>query len=181
MFQYCPKCASDRIVLERNRFNCPLCGFVYFHNTAAATGCVIDRGEDVALLVRANEPALGLLDLPGGFVDPGEGLLEGLTRELREELGWVPPIPEGKCRETAFADVFKIFSSFHNVYHYKGIDYNTCDMYFYVIAYGLTPQDLHLEKAEISEVRFLKREEINFDDFAFESTKKALKAFLAAP
>jgi hypothetical protein len=51
-------------------------------------------------------------------------------------------------------------------------------MYFTVSVPGLKPEDLKLEKAEIAGVRFLRPEEINFDEFAFGSTKRAVKAYL---
>ncbi|MCL2441416.1 MAG: NUDIX domain-containing protein [Treponema sp.] len=175
MFNYCPKCASKNITFKDGKeFCCPDCGFVYFHNISAATGCLIAvscssgqaGGEKLVFLVRGKEPAIGKLDLPGGFVDIGEGIIEGLYRELQEEIGWTPPITP------------VLFSSFSNVYKYKGIDYNTCDMYFSVSAPGLKPEDLILEKAEISGVRFLKPQEIDYSDFAFPSTVKAVKAYL---
>ena len=205
MFNYCPSCASKKIIFENDRvFRCPDCGYIYYHNTAAATGCLISvpdggaaaasgaavasgakaGGERFVFLVRGKEPGKGKLDIPGGYVDPGEGALEGLYRELREEIGWTPPVPHGETGlqsggfQSNLAGVFKFFASFSNVYPYKGVNYNTCDLYFYVSAPGLTPQDLRLEEAEIAGVRFLKAEEIDFNEFAFESTKRAVKAYL---
>jgi 8-oxo-dGTP pyrophosphatase MutT (NUDIX family) len=184
MFRYCPACASQNIVFRDGKsFRCPDCGFVYYHNIAAATGCVIripdavstnKNGERLVFLVRGKEPAIGKLDLPGGFVDLHEGALEGLYRELKEEIGWTPPLSEG----VSLADVFTLFASFPNVYPYKGIIYNTCDLFFSLTAPGLTEQDLSLEEAEIAGVRLLRPNEINFDDFAFDSTKWAVKAYL---
>jgi len=173
MFQYCPSCGEKGIRFERNKFDCPSCGFVYYHNTAAATGCVIQAGEKVVLLVRGREPGRGKLDLPGGFVDPGEGILEGLLRELREELNWEPPVITGQNP----ADVFKLFASFPNVYLYKNIAYNTCDVYFTVSAPGLSEKDLKAEAEEITEIRFLRPGEISLDDMAFGSTRRAIEAF----
>ncbi|MDR0320358.1 MAG: NUDIX domain-containing protein [Treponema sp.] len=192
MFKFCPACASEKIRFEKNVFRCPDCGLVYYHNTAAATGCLIvvpecayssgacssgaDSGgaERFLLLVRGKEPSRGKLDLPGGFVDPGEGALEGLYRELKEELGWAPPIPEG----VPLTSVFTLFASFSNVYPYKNFSYNTCDLYFHLRAPGLCEQNLRLEKAEIAGVRFLKPEEINYDEVAFESTRRALRTYI---
>ena len=185
MFAFCPACASRKISFEENKvFRCPDCGFVYYHNTAAATGCLISvpepnesgrrPGEKLVFLVRGRDPARGKLDLPGGFVDPGEGVLEGLYRELREEIGWTPPVPEG----AGLTQVFTLFASFPNVYPYKGVKYNTCDMYFSVSAPGLTLQDLRREQAEIDEVRFLRPEEINYDEIAFDSTRRAVQAYI---
>ena len=125
-------------------------------------------------LVRGKEPMKGKLDLPGGFVDPGENILEGLYRELKEEIGWTPPVTE----QMPLTGAFKFFASFPNIYPYKNISYNTCDLFFTVSAPGLKEQDLRLEKSEISGVRFLKPEEIDFDDIAFESIKQVIRAYL---
>ena len=173
MFQYCPSCGTEKIQYKGNRFHCPGCGFIYFHNTAAASGCIIQAGEKIVLLVRNREPSLGKLDLPGGFVDPGEGILEGLYRELKEEIGWQPPVPPG----ASLAEVLTLFASFPNTYPYKNIVYNTCDMFFTISAPGLSEKDLKLEEEEISGVRFLLPEEIKSEDIAFDSTRRAIEAF----
>ncbi len=179
MFKFCPSCASQKICFEQGRvFRCPECGFVYYHNTAAATGCIItvpgESGFRIMFLIRGKEPAKGKLDLPGGFVDPHEGAFEGLCRELKEEIGWSPSVPEGMPLEK----IFTLCASFPNVYPYKNIPYNTCDFFFSLNAPGLSERDLCLEKAEIAGVSFLKPDEINYDDMAFDSTRRAIRAFL---
>ena len=178
MFTLCPSCGSEKIRFEKGKaFRCPDCGFVYYHNVAAATGCVISvpeaDGERLMFLVRGREPAQGRLDLPGGFVDLNEGALEGLCRELREEIGWTPP------PGTPLARVFTLFASFPNVYPYKGIVYNTCDLFFSLSAPGLCEQDLRLQESEIAGVCFLKPGEINFEAIAFDSTRRAVRAYTA--
>ena len=184
MFKFCPMCASEKISFsDGNVFRCPDCGLVYYHNTAAATGCVISvpdedgnaaGGERLLFLVRGKEPSKGKLDLPGGFVDPGEGVLEGLYREIQEEIGWSPPVSGAPLIE-----VFTLFASFPNVYPYKNIPYNTCDLYFSLSAPGLREEDLRPRQNEITAIRFLKPEEIDYDDFAFNSTRRAVQAYLA--
>ena len=179
MFNFCPSCSSKRISFNEGKvFRCSDCSFTYYHNIAAATGCLIivpeSDGERLVFLVRSKEPAIGKLDLPGGFVDPGEGVLEGLFRELQEEINWTPPLSHG----TALSDVFTLFASFPNVYEYKSIKYNTCDMYFKVLAPGLKPDDLRLEESEVSDVLFLKHDQIDFSQFAFNSTRQAVEAYL---
>jgi len=180
MFKFCPACASGKIDFQDGKvFHCPDCGFVYYHNVAAATGCIIGvpdaGGERLLFLVRGKEPATGKLDLPGGFVDIGEGAIEGLHRELREEIGWSPPVPSG----ASLVDVYTLFASFSNVYPYKGVSYNTCDLYFYVKAPGLSEKDLTPERSEVSAVRFLRPGDIDYDEIAFDSTCRAVRAYLS--
>jgi NADH pyrophosphatase NudC (nudix superfamily) len=167
MFHYCPSCGSQNIRFENNKaFRCPDCGFLYYHNTAAATGCVVSSGEEILLLVRGKEPARGKLDLPGGFVDPGESAFDGLRRECREELGWDP------------GPNFALFASFPNVYPYRNIVYNTCDMFFTITVPGLRLEDFTLEEKEIAGARFVKPREVKLEDLAFDSTRRAIKAYL---
>jgi ADP-ribose pyrophosphatase YjhB (NUDIX family) len=179
MFRYCPACASERISFKKEKvFTCPDCGFTYYHNTAAATGCIVRTGAELLFLVRGKEPARGKLDLPGGFVDPGEGAIDGLRREFIEELGWDPLAGVRESGTEKAPAAFTLFASFPNKYPYKNISYNTCDLFFYIDAPSLTKEDLRLEAAEIAEVRFIKPEDLNYEDLAFESTKQAVKAYL---
>jgi ADP-ribose pyrophosphatase YjhB (NUDIX family) len=48
---------------------------------------VIDQGERILLVRRANPPAEGLWSIPGGRVEPGEPVESAVLRELREETG----------------------------------------------------------------------------------------------
>jgi 8-oxo-dGTP diphosphatase len=47
---------------------------------------VVDRGR-VLLVRRGHEPLLGRWSLPGGLLELGEGLEEGVIREVKEETG----------------------------------------------------------------------------------------------
>jgi ADP-ribose pyrophosphatase YjhB (NUDIX family) len=166
MFSYCPACASKRIAfIGGKKFHCPDCGFVYYHNICAATGLVISSGGKLLLLVRGKEPSRGKLDLPGGFVDLNEGIVDGLRRECREEIGWDP------------GPAVQLYASFPNVYHYKNIDYNTCDCFFRIEADGLSEKDFTLQQSEIAGIRFLVPAEITGDDMAFPSTWRAIRAY----
>jgi len=174
MFRYCPVCASEKIHFERDRvFRCPDCGLTYYHNVAAATACIVRTGAGLLFLVRSKEPGRGKLDLPGGFVDPGEGALDGLRREFIEELG-IDPLESAAFR----GEKFTLFASFPNKYPYKSILYNTCDLFFYINAPDLTEKDLRPETSEISGVKFINPEELDMKEIAFESVKKAVRAYL---
>jgi ADP-ribose pyrophosphatase YjhB (NUDIX family) len=166
MFNFCPACASREIRFEDGkRYHCPSCGFTYFQSTAAAVGCIVSCRGKILVLLRGKEPGLGKLDLPGGFVDPGEGLLEGLRRELREELNWTP------------AGDFRFLASFPNIYPCEGTVYKTCDAYFTVEAPEFDPGAIRLDD-ENSEFRLVDPAAIEPSDMAFTSTRQALAAFL---
>jgi 8-oxo-dGTP diphosphatase len=54
----------------------------------AVRGLVFDD-DDCVLLVRYEFPTATVWGLPGGGLEPGESELDGLRRELREELGLI--------------------------------------------------------------------------------------------
>lgn len=115
---FCPECgARDFCSPSNHRFECAACGFHYYHNVAATVSLALLCGAEVMFSRRAREPSKGLLDFPGGFVDPGESLEQALVRELNEELGWSP-------------ENFSYLFSFANTYPYAGVMYNTCDAFF---------------------------------------------------
>jgi ADP-ribose pyrophosphatase YjhB (NUDIX family) len=96
-FRFCP---ADGTRLGDPRpsggVSCPLCGRSWYRNPAPAVGAAILEGDKALVTVRAREPYRGKVDVPGGFLKTGEHPVEGLKREVREELGLgleVDPLP----------------------------------------------------------------------------------------
>jgi ADP-ribose pyrophosphatase YjhB (NUDIX family) len=87
-FRFCPSCAAR---LERPDYEgalrCPRCGRTWYRNPAPTVGCVIVRAGRALVTVRAGEPHKGRIDVPGGFLALGEDPVQGLKREVAEELG----------------------------------------------------------------------------------------------
>ncbi len=87
-FRFCPEDAAE---LEHpdgeGGSRCPRCGRSWYRNSAPTAGCAIVRSGKALVSVRAREPEKGRFDVPGGFLLPGEGPIEGLKREVSEELG----------------------------------------------------------------------------------------------
>ncbi|MDR2193264.1 MAG: NUDIX domain-containing protein [Treponema sp.] len=166
MFTYCPHCASTKILYTQQRFSCNNCGFTFYQNVAAATACIISTKKGILFEVRGKEPGKDKLGFPGGFINPGDGAVEGVRRECIEEIGWDP------------GENLRFMASFPNIYPYKGIVYHSCDLYFTVSAPELTLSDLTLDMKETRDIRFISPDEINIDDIAFDAGKKALHYFI---
>jgi len=162
IFEYCPRCKSSDISFDnKKKFKCSACSFTYFHNVATAAAAILEFDRKILFIKRAREPGKGKLDLPGGFIDPEESVEEGLNRELKEELGIT-------------LDKMKYLGSSPNVYKYKDVTYNTCDLFFYSKIESFPTE---FDKTEISELVLFNPEEIVPKDFAFKSIPKGLELF----
>lgn len=87
-FVFCPSCATR--LGERDSeggATCPGCGRVWYRNSAPTAGAVIVKGGRALVTVRAREPEKGRIDVPGGFLHAGEHPVDGVRREVKEELG----------------------------------------------------------------------------------------------
>lgn len=168
-FAYCPVCGSPRF--EENNFKskkCAACGFTYYANPCSATAAFIVNDNDEMLVVRrAKEPAKGTLDLPGGFVDMGETVEQGMRREIKEETG------------LDVHDIQYLFSS-PNVYMYSGMGIHTLDMDFLVPVHG-DPEALKaIVRAadDAAEALWIPISQVNPVDFGLTSIRNAVIRFL---
>ncbi|MDQ4026059.1 MAG: NUDIX domain-containing protein [Actinomycetota bacterium] len=87
-FRFCP---VDGTPLEdpdkEGGTRCPSCGRSWYRNSSPVVGCVVVRDGRALATVRGIEPHKGKLDVPGGFLLNGEHPVDGLKREIEEELG----------------------------------------------------------------------------------------------
>lgn len=160
---FCPECAQPKFEqIASKEYRCTECGFIYFHNVAAAVSAIIRCEDKILLVTRGQAPGLGALDLPGGFVDPNESLEQALYRELKEELNIV-------------VDSAKYLYSFPNLYNYKNIRYFTLDTCFEIRLDNM-PQ-IHIEAEEVSDYCWVEMSNIDLDRFAFESTRLTVQRY----
>ncbi len=162
IFNYCPSCGAKDIFFDGiKKFSCKECSFTFFQNIAVAVAVILEYDKKILLTKRAEEPGKGKLDLPGGFVDPKESAEDAVKREIREEL------------KIEIGDL-QYLGSFPNIYEYKDVIYNVCDLFF-VSRINALPTDF--DRVEIEELILVNPSEIPIDKFAFESTKKGLSLF----
>lgn len=163
VFRYCPKCSSFRIGVSGERsLLCPDCGFQYFINSVAAVAALVsDEKGSLLLTTRGVEPHMGKLDLPGGFIDPGESAEQAVVRELNEELGL-------RVKSLGY------IGSSTNEYVYAGLSVFTLDLAFRVIPESvdnLTPMD------DIRDFRFYDWDEIDFNQIPAPSIRNFVNQF----
>jgi NAD+ diphosphatase len=165
-FSFCPACGKPAPDFDGHKaLHCTACGLHYFHNVAAAVGVFIKHEEHVLFAVRGRSPGAGMLDLPGGFLEPGETLEQGLKREIAEELGIELPPP-------------RYLFSFANNYQYEGVLYRTADALFevtYEQRPAVTPAD------DVAAVQWRKLTDIAGEDVAFVSIRRAIAVLRGEP
>ena len=140
---------------------CPECGFVTFaHSMPTASALVSDDQGRVLLSKRANDPAAGKWDVPGGFVEEGEHPLDCVRRELREEAGI------GLANE-------QLLGIWMDEYDYKGRNVATLNVYYRArLGEGTpTPAD------DVAELRWFTLSDVPMGELAFAHIRDVLSAW----
>ena len=161
-FRFCPACASQLDQRDgEGGARCPSCGRTWYQNSSPTVGCVIVDGERALVTVRAREPEKGRLDVPGGFLLPGEDPIEGLEREIREELGLTIEVSVEDC-----------LSMTPHVYGSEGD---------YVLALGFRARSFGGRLAaadDVADVRWVATEELDDLDFAWPHDRELVRKAL---
>jgi ADP-ribose pyrophosphatase YjhB (NUDIX family) len=87
-FRFCPACGTGIAEPHPEKGStCSSCGRTWYRNSVPTVGAVIVSDGKALVARRAADPHKGRFDSPGGFLEVGEEALDGLRREIREELG----------------------------------------------------------------------------------------------
>ena len=160
-FRFCPLCGGSHFEWEgRKSHLCADCGHRFFTNPAAAVIAVIENERGEVLFVRRKyDPAKGMLDLPGGFVDCGERAEDALKREVLEEVGL----------QVVGAD---FLTTLPNTYLYDGLLYYTTDL-----AFRCKVGDWSLLSAgdDAAECRLMPLSSVKPDDIGLDSIRKLVE------
>jgi len=157
---FCPSCGEKTFKEERQKkYQCTACAFTFYWNVAAAVAVIIRCQEQILFTIRAKEPGQGLLDLPGGFVEPQETLEDVARREIREELG----LELGNLR---------YLFSLPNLYPYRDVYYHTIDAFFETRLKQM-PQIVTAD--DVIGFKWKKLNDVPLDKVALPSIKKCIK------
>ena len=139
---------------DRFRHFCANCNTIFYSNPKIVVGCLPIFEDKVLLCRRAISPRKGFWNLPAGFMENGETLVEGALRETWEE-------------SRAAVDIIKL----HCIYNLPRAN----QVYFHFLAKMKSPS--FQTTFESSEVELFKKKDIPWDDIAFSSTIFALEKY----
>ena len=165
VIKYCPRCGSSQFIYQDDKsFKCGSCDFHFFINSAAAVAAIIENEEnEILMTIRAKEPQKGLLDLPGGFVDPGETADEALKREIKEELNLQ-------------IDEMDYLTSFPNEYIFSGYSVYTLDLAFVCKVKDMEKLEV---KDDVAGYQFLSYDEIDLKKIGLKSIRNIVKHYIS--
>jgi len=159
--RFCPLCATAlrRAPVppdQREQSVCPACEFVFYLNPKVVAGTIPEQDGRVLLTRRSINPGRGLWTFPGGFVDFGESVTDAAVRETLEETGLAVDL-----------------TGLHNVYSYPGSPV--------IVVYRARVTGGTLTAcAENDLLEWRAPEQIPWDALAFDSTREALREWVAA-
>ncbi|MBR1889547.1 MAG: NUDIX domain-containing protein [Alloprevotella sp.] len=163
-FLFCPRCGSSQFEPhDAKAKRCGECGFIFYHNAATAVAAIVTDPQGRLLVTRrAFDPARNTLDLPGGFVDPGEQAEAAVCREVLEETN---------CR----VRVEEFLFSLPNEYIYSGHTVHTTDLFFRCTIEG---NDIPTAHDDAAEVIWIPLTELNPAQFGLTSIRQGIERLL---
>jgi NADH pyrophosphatase NudC (nudix superfamily) len=161
LFDFCPY-DGNRLVSGPDgegvaRPGCPSCGFIDYANPKPCVAVVVEQEGRVLLGRRAFDPAKGLWDILGGFIDANETAEEAVRREILEETG---------LRVT----IKRYLGSFPDTYGPRGLP--VLNLAFVAVAEGGTTQ----AASDVAELRWFAEEDLP-EVWAFPHQVKVIEAW----
>lgn len=161
-FRFCPACGRElHEPDEHGGSHCAECGRSWYRNMAPTAGAAIVRDGKALATIRARDPEKGRMDIPGGFLGPREHPIEGLKREVREELG------------------IEVEATMDDLVQMVPHPYGTDDEW--VLAIGFKARWVGGEPTPADDVagfKWLARDELEGSDFAWEHDRELLRRAL---
>ena len=159
--KYCSQCGSSVVMRipegdDRPRHTCDSCDIVHYQNPKIIVGCLPVYQDKVLLCRRAIEPRKGYWTLPAGFMEMGETMVDGATRETWEEA-------QAKVENHSLYRVIDV-PFINQVYVFYRAELASPD-------FAPGPESL--------EVKLFMEDEIPWQEISFPSVEVTLKGFFA--
>ena len=160
--KYCTHCGESVSLLtpagdNRDRHVCDACGQIHYQNPKVVCGCIPVWGERILMCRRAIEPRKGLWTLPAGFMENGETIQHGASRETLEEA----------CAEIAGQTLYGIYNL------------PQVNQVYVMFRAQLTGENNFAPGAESLEVRLFEEAQIPWEEIAFRVIRLTLERYLA--
>jgi len=160
VFHFCPFCGSKNFVWDGTKSHaCSDCGKkLYTNEVGAVIALIRNTAGELLFTTRKFNPAKGMLDLPGGFIDLGETAEQAVVREVKEELN---------------LDVMDLqfYGTFPNEYTYAGLTYFTIDLAFECKVENFNSL---FANDDVSAVCFKHPNQVNLQEIGLASVRKLL-------
>jgi ADP-ribose pyrophosphatase YjhB (NUDIX family) len=160
--RFCMQCGSAQVELriphgdDRERHVCADCGYIHYLNPKLVVGTIPVWEDKILLCKRAIEPRYGLWTLPAGFMEEGETLEEGATRETLEEANARVTI-EQMYSTISLPQISQVY-----------------------VLFRATLLDLDFSSgSESLEVKLFREDEIPWDELAFRTVHDTLRHFFS--
>ena len=156
---FCIKCGASVSMIvpdgdTRKRAVCDNCGHIHYVNPRVVTGCLPVHKDQVLLCKRAIEPRYGFWTLPAGYLENGETITDGASRETMEEAN----------ANVAGLELYTVFSLPH-----------ISQIYMFFLAELKKPEFSSGE--ESLEVKLFSENEIPWDSLSFPVVTQTLEFF----
>jgi ADP-ribose pyrophosphatase YjhB (NUDIX family) len=180
--RFCHQCGGrlqKRLVEgeDRPRLVCSACGFIHYVNPKVVVGAVPERAGRVLLMRRAIEPRYGAWTFPGGFMEVDETAEEAALREAEEELGLsltLGPLLGVYSRPAARGGQTR-----HRRARSGGFALSEGPGILVVVFRARVGRAQPKPGRECLETAWFRPEEVPWEDLAFETTRWALRDWLA--
>lgn len=162
--KFCRRCAAPLTKqASEGHYRCQNGHELFYKTGGVAIGLfLVDKNNRVLLATRGIDPDKGKQDVPGGFVEFGETLEQTVAREIQEELAITPDQYETP----------QYLIGTPNTYQYDGELLYPYDVFFWARTKGDIALSAH---DDVSDVQWYNLETFNPDDFAFDSSRRALR------
>lgn len=171
-FKFCPVCGKEYREQDKDiqnlLFVCSSCGYRYYQNMDPTVAAIIPKKgslNKLLLTTRNMNPGKDRVDTPGGFLRYGELPVDGIRRELQEELAIeVNPV--------------ELFTIEITNYQYQEVSYLHTTIYYLMEEIDCVPiinDEQENQNVDFYDVlRLIKQP----DKFAFNSDIEAIKKYI---